>query len=93
MPRQEIESWFLPMIEMLPDQYREAVKLAEIDGLTHKEAAARLRMSLSAVKSRIRRGRIMLKDMLLECCHFELDHRGKVVDYRSRGDSFDCCSK
>jgi len=89
--RQEIEGWFFPMIQRLPDPYREALVLSEIEGLTQKEVAKRQKISLSGAKSRIQRGRSKLKDMLLECCRFEFDHLGRVIDYEEKGSNCDGC--
>jgi RNA polymerase sigma-70 factor (ECF subfamily) len=69
------------MIELLPEDYREALLLADYGGLTQKELAERLGLSLSGAKSRVQRARRMLREMLLACCHFEFDRRGKVIDY------------
>ena len=71
--------WLDEMIRSLPDGYREAVQLAEIEELTQKDVADRLGLSLSGAKSRIQRGRAMLKDVLEACCSFELDGRGRVM--------------
>lgn len=32
-------------------------------------------------KSRVQRARARLKTMLFDCCHFELDRHGKVLNY------------
>lgn len=69
------------MILMLPQRYKEALILTEYQGLTHQQLAVKLGISLTAAKTRVRRGRKQLKEMLLACCHFELDRRGKVIDY------------
>jgi len=82
--RQEIASRLVPMIQDVPEHYRQALMLSEIEGLKQKEVAARQGLSLSGAKSRIQRGRAMLKEMLLECCRFEFDHRGRVTDYEGR---------
>ncbi len=89
--RQEIEGWFLPFIESLPGHYRQALMLSEIEGLTQKEVAKRQGLSLSGAKARVQRGRAMLKKMLLECCRFEFDHLGNVIDYEERGSYCDKC--
>ena len=86
--RQEIESCMLPLVRNLPDTYREAVMLSEIEGMTQKQVAEKLGLSLSAAKSRVQRGRIMIKNMLNDCCRFEIDHRGTMVDYQLK-DSVD----
>jgi RNA polymerase sigma-70 factor, ECF subfamily len=72
------------LIDQLPQAYRAAVRLVEIEGLSQKETAERLGLSLSGAKSRVQRGRQKLRDLLLACCHFELDRRGHVVDYAER---------
>jgi RNA polymerase sigma-70 factor (ECF subfamily) len=53
--------------------------MAEIEGLSQQEAADRLGLSLSGAKSRIQRGRSMLKEALEQCCSFELDGRGRLM--------------
>jgi len=80
----EIASCLVPMIQDLPDPYRKALMLIDIDGLTQAEAANRLGLSISGMKSRVQRARAKLKDALLRCCAVELDQRGRVVDYERR---------
>ena len=82
--------WLDEMIRSLPDGYREAVQLAEIEGLPQQEVADRLGLSLSGAKSRIQRGRVMLKDALEACCHFEFDGRGNMMDYDPKPDRKVC---
>lgn len=72
------------MIDRLPEPYRSALVLSAYEGLRQAELAARLGISLSAAKSRVRRAREKLKALLLECCHFELDHLGGIIDYDER---------
>ncbi len=72
------------MIEALPALYRQALLLTEYEGLTQRELAERLHLSLPGAKSRVQRAREKLKNMLLECCHFELDRQGRVIDYQPR---------
>ena len=69
------------MIEELPDTYREAVILSELEGLTQKRVAKKLSLSLSGTKSRVQRGRKKLKEILMDCCHFEFDRHGGVIDF------------
>jgi RNA polymerase sigma-70 factor (ECF subfamily) len=78
------------MLNDLPAIYREALVLTEYEGLTQKELAERLGISLSGAKSRVQRARQMLKQMLLDCCHFEFDRRGAIIDYQPR---CDCCTQ
>jgi len=73
------------MMEGLHPEHREALYLTEYDGLTQKELARKLGISLSGTKSRVQRARSRLKAMLLDCCHFELDRRGRVMNYYDHG--------
>ncbi|MHC4372324.1 MAG: RNA polymerase sigma factor SigZ, partial [Planctomycetota bacterium] len=82
--RQDIDNCLMPMIWNLPDTYREAVMLSEIEGQTQKEVAEKIGISVSGAKSRVQRGRGMIKDMLLDCCKFEFDHQGNVMDYERK---------
>lgn len=72
------------MIEQLPPKYRETLKFADIEGIKYAEIATRMGISVSAVKSRVQRGRGLLKNLLLQCCHFEFDKYGTVFDYEPR---------
>ena len=74
------------MVEELPAPYRDALLLTEYKGLNQRQLAERLGISFSGAKSRVQRARHMLRDMLLACCHFELDRRGAIIDYYER-----CC--
>jgi RNA polymerase sigma-70 factor (ECF subfamily) len=71
------------MIELLPEPYRQAMKLADINGLSQQELADRAGLSLSGAKSRVQRARQMLREMVLDCCRVERDGRGKVMDYQA----------
>ena len=74
------------MIERLSQDYRDAITLVEIEGLTQQAAAKQMGISFSGMKSRVQRGRKQLKQMLDDCCLIELDRRGGVVDYNIRAD-------
>jgi RNA polymerase sigma-70 factor (ECF subfamily) len=64
----------------LPEPYRKALVLTELEGLTQQELADKVGISLSGAKSWVQRGRQQLKEMLTECCAFEFDRRGGVID-------------
>jgi RNA polymerase sigma-70 factor, ECF subfamily len=54
--------------------------------LSQQHLAEREGISLSGAKSRVQRAREKLRQLLLECCHFELDRLGRIIDYHRR-----CC--
>lgn len=77
--RHEVEALVEPLINLLPPEYAEPLRLSEIEGISQKEIAERLGMSYSGAKSRIQRGREKLKQLFLECCHLEFSHDGQVT--------------
>lgn len=71
-------------LEELPAAYREPLRLAELEGLPLAKIALRMNLSLTAVKSRVRRGRQMLRTRLQTCCRFEFDRLGQVIGWERR---------
>jgi RNA polymerase sigma-70 factor (ECF subfamily) len=71
-------------VEMVPSPYREALTRTELEGLTMREAAEREGVSLTAMKSRVQRGRRLLRELFEACCEIARDARGRVVDYEPR---------
>lgn len=51
-------------LKKLPDKYRMPIILKDIDGLSYEEIAEVLECEVGTVKSRLSRGRAMLKDLL-----------------------------
>ena len=88
---QELSKCLQPMIQLLPENYREAVILSELNGLTQKEVAQVQGISISGAKSRVQRGRAILKNMLAECCRLEFDHSGRLCDYERKDGACNTC--
>lgn len=80
-----------PMIERLSEPYREALILSELRGLTQKQIGEKQGISLSGAKARVQRGRAKLKGLMMECCAFEFDRRGRISDYESKEDDCTGC--
>ena len=80
----ELTQCVRPFISCLPEAYEQALSLTEIDGLTQAQAAEKLGISLSGLKSRVQRGREKLKKEFVNCCRIELDRRGRVIDVESK---------
>ena len=68
------------MVARMPLPYADALRLADLEGLDQATLAERTGLSISGAKSRVQRGRRMLRGMILECCHVETDGRGRVID-------------
>ncbi len=86
----EAEALLVPTLEhfvaALPSPYREALTLTELRGMTQRDAAQALGVSVSGMKSRVQRGRARLRDMIDACCAVETDARGRVIECVPRPD-------
>jgi RNA polymerase sigma-70 factor (ECF subfamily) len=88
----ELADCLRPLIATLPETYRTALLLSELEELPQKEVAVRLGLSLSGAKSRIQRGRERLRAQLLACCDIECE-RGRIVGYSPRDGNARFCDK
>jgi RNA polymerase sigma-70 factor (ECF subfamily) len=89
----EIAACLKGMINNLPEKYKEAILLSEFEKLSQKEMSEKIGISISGVKSRVQRGRKMLKEMLLGCCQLKFDSLGNVIDYEHKEKQCRFCKK
>jgi RNA polymerase sigma-70 factor (ECF subfamily) len=73
-----------PMINELPEKYRSAISLYEIENKTQKEIAEQEGISLSGAKSRVQRGRVLLTAIMHDCCQFETSTDNHVISYQKK---------
>ncbi len=66
LERKEEMARIFSSIEMLPKEQREAILLRDVHGFTYEEIAGILSCSDGTIKSRISRGRMALRKLLLE---------------------------
>ncbi len=57
----DARAFLVERLRALPIEYRAAVVLRDVEGLSNEEVAAALEISLAAAKSRIHRGRMQLR--------------------------------
>ena len=76
----ELAACLLPLLTRVPDDYRTAIELTDLGDLTQEQAAAQLGLSTSGMKTRVQRGRRMLRTEIGRCCRIELDARGAITD-------------
>ncbi|UJS26316.1 sigma-70 family RNA polymerase sigma factor [Thiothrix winogradskyi] len=80
----QLSQCLLPLAKQLPDIYRDTLLAADFDGRTLQSLADEWGVSLSAVKSRVSRGRRLLRERLLDCCAVELSRSGQVMDFHQK---------
>jgi RNA polymerase sigma-70 factor (ECF subfamily) len=73
-----------PFIDQLPQKYKEALTLAEFQNISQKDLARKLEISYSGAKSRVQRGRKKLKEFILDCCAYESDSYGNLLEPESK---------
>ncbi len=89
--RQELSLCLLPMIDELPEKYRTAVYMSEIEGRPQSAVASQENISISGAKSRIQRGRQLLKAMLNRCCAIEINNKNQLVNYHPSNNRCKTC--
>lgn len=70
------------ILSYLPEKYREALELADLKGMSQKQLSEYLNISYSGGKSRVQRGRELVKVMMNSCCKIVADPYGNIVEYR-----------
>ena len=83
----ELSKCMMPMIQTLPDKYREALVMVDLKGMSQKQLAEHLNISYSGAKSRVQRAREKLKQAFVTCCEISSDSYGNILEYRRR----QCC--
>jgi len=82
----ELATCLRPLARQLPAIYRDTLLATDFERKKMQAVANEQGLSLSAIKSRASRARVMLKEKLLDCCHVEMSG-GLVTDYRLRSPS------
>ena len=88
----ELSTCLKPLMSGLTAADQEALQMVEFDGVTQVEAAARLGVSVSGMKSRVQRARSRLRSALHDCCRIAVDRRGGVISYEGKSGSCESCA-
>lgn len=86
----ELAACIRPLIDALPTDYRRALELTDLEGLTQADAARLEGISVPGMKSRVQRGRRQFATLVKQCCDVTTDSRGALVDFRLRTDGCGC---
>lgn len=66
MKQRELQAALKKAVDSLPPDYRSVVVLRDLEGLSNEEVGKILKLSVPAVKSRLHRGRLELREMLAD---------------------------
>ena len=86
----ELARCLQPMMGALNPTARDALTRVDLEGQTHRQAAAQLGISVSGMKSRVQRARRELKDRLVSCCQVATDSTGAIADYAPKAGACGC---
>ena len=79
LERSEMSRCVQGYLATLPDEYRVAILLHDVHGLTNPEVAAVVDCSLATAKIRVHRAHQKLRATLAGACEFHFDDRGVLV--------------
>lgn len=77
--RKDMNECIRGIVDSLPGNYRTALVLSELEGLTNAEIAEVAGISLDTVKIRLHRARMRLKKELEAKCNFYHDERNELA--------------
>jgi RNA polymerase sigma-70 factor (ECF subfamily) len=76
-----------PMVAALPEPYGSAVRRVDLEGASQVDLAKELGLAASGAKSRVQRGRAMLREAFLRCCVAERRSADGGVRFEPKAES------
>lgn len=88
---QELSQCLEPFIQSLPRSNADLLLAIDIQGMSQKEYASQAGISYSTLKSRVQRSRELLAKIFADCCDYQLDNAGNIIDYTPKDNSCKKC--
>lgn len=79
-----------PLLKNLSTDDYQIISAVELEGVSQKELAEKSGTNYSALKSKLQRARLKLKNEILDCCQVELDKRNTPIEIKSKKRK-NCC--
>jgi RNA polymerase sigma-70 factor, ECF subfamily len=89
-PTADFARWLSGVVDELDPLYAEPLRRFDLAGQSQQDIAAALGLSLTATKSRIRRGREQVRRRFDACCTLTRDRRGGILDVQRRPNGTNC---
>ncbi len=86
-----IKNCVLPSLMELPEKYKTALDAVYLNDHHQIELAQQSGISYSGVKSRVQRGKTLLKSIVTQKCHPETDRYGNIIGFEPCRTCADCC--
>ena len=78
-----------PMLESLAPAYRDALRQVELENRRQVDVARELGIPISTLKSRVQRGRVMLRAAFVECCAIAQSSTGGISSFEPHAGACD----
>lgn len=82
---EEAGEFIAPLLKLLPQKYAVPLELSDVKGMKQQEVADEIGLTLTATKTRIQRGRRLLKEEIMSCFHVEVDQNGQLMAFDLKG--------
>lgn len=89
----ELSCCLKTLIDKLPENQKNVLEAVYFNEKSLIEYSEQKNMKLSTVKSHSKRAKEKLKNVLNECCSFQVNNKEEIVDYKYNGDSCICNQK
>ena len=80
----ELAQCVQPFIQALTEQQAALLKAIDLDGISQKAYAEQQGIPYSTLKSQVKKARSELKLLFEQCCHFQEDKFGNLIDYERK---------
>lgn len=87
----ELSHCISPFINALPEAQSRLLKVIELESMSQKDYAKKVGIPYSTLKSQVKKARSELKVLFDQCCHYQHDKLGNLIDYENKSDGCSRC--
>lgn len=88
--RIQLKNYLLSLIDELPEDYQQIIKMSELQGIPQKEIAKELGINYATVRSKVQRGRTRLRKAISDCCEIIQGGKGSIIGCIKRPNEVVC---
>lgn len=90
-PDQGFEPCVKTLVNALPKDTKDLLRAIDGQGQSQKAYAQAQGIAYSTLKSRVKKGRELLRKSVEDCCHLAFDGYGNVIDFRAKSSHCEIC--
>ena len=85
--KEELSHCVQPFINALSYEQAELLQAIELEGISQTAYAEQKGIPYSTLKSQVKKARLELKSLFDQCCHFQEDKFGNLIEYERKQNS------